>query len=151
MLCPKCNNEINNNRKCPYCGYDINMENDRDKVQTMSGREARNFDGITIEEENNFAQENTHSYRQSSYQNQQRNYQQRGSYYTNRNHSGVKVRYINLGGLGKSSSSNWLMRGLFALGGLAILGFIFFVALPALLTIVGVGIIAWIIFKIFKR
>jgi hypothetical protein len=38
-----------------------------------------------------------------------------------------------------------------AIGGIAIIGFFFFVALPALLTLLGVGVVAWLIFHFFKR
>lgn len=148
MFCPKCNVELDANSRCPHCGYTANMNDDQD-VQTMSNREARNYDGITIEEESNYRKETktTQQSQQSAY-----NYNKRpnSGYYRSRNSSGVKVRYINLGNLA-SSNMSWLTKGIIALGGIAVLAFFFFVALPVLLTLVGVGIVAWIIFRFFRR
>ena len=82
----------------------------------MSNREINNFDGITIEDENNYRKETT----QENQQQYQQSYNNR--YYRSPRSSGIKVRYINLGG---KSSSSWLTRGLMAIGGIAIIGFFF--------------------------
>lgn len=132
MRCTKCNHELDEYGICPNC-YNIQ------DVQTMSNREANHYDGVTIEDENNIHKE---QYQQNSHQ---QSYHQRRYYHSPRN--GFKVRYINLGG----NSTNWLTRGLIAIGGIAILGFFFFVALPVLLTVLGAGIVAWLIFRFFKR
>ena len=47
MLCPKCSSELNSDGRCPHCGYQ------QQDVQTMSDSEARNYHGVTVEEENN--------------------------------------------------------------------------------------------------
>lgn len=130
MRCPKCNHELDTNGNCPYCQ---NMQN----VRTMSSSEADNYSGVTIEDENNFRKENPYQYRQN-----QTNYRQ--SYRP----GGMKVRYIRLG---SSSGSGWLTKALIAVGGIAVLGFFFFVALPVILTVLGAGIVAWLIFRFFKR
>lgn len=130
MRCTRCNHELDNNGNCPYCQ---NMQN----VQTMTSSEASNYSGVTIEDENNFRKENSYQYRQN-----QTNYHQG---YRPR---GMKVRYIRLGG---NSSSSWLTKALIGIGGIAILGFFFFVALPVILTVLGAGIVAWLIFRFFKR
>lgn len=130
MRCPKCNHELDNNGNCPYCQ---SMQN----VQTMSSSEADNYSGVTIEDENNFRKENSYQYRQN-----QTNYRQ--SYRPGK----MKVRYIRLGG---NSGSGWLTKALIAVGGIAVLGFFFFVALPVILTVLGAGIVAWLIFQFFKR
>lgn len=132
MRCPKCNHELDNNGNCPYCQ---SMQN----VQTMSSSEANNYSGVTIEDENNFRKENSYQNRQN-----QTNTNYRQAYRPN----SMKVRYIRLGG---NSTSSWLTKGLIAIGGLAILGFFFFVALPVILTVLGAGIVAWLIFRFFKR
>mgnify|MGYP000099111625 CR=1 FL=1 len=51
MRCTKCNHELDEHGICPNC-YHIH------DVQTMSNREINNFDGITIEDENNLSQRN---------------------------------------------------------------------------------------------
>lgn len=135
MRCTKCNHELDEHGICPNCYHIYD-------VQTMSNREINNFDGITIEDENNYRKETT----QENQQQYQQSYNNR--YYRSPRSSGIKVRYINLGG---KSSSSWLTRGLMAIGGIAIIGFFFFVALPALLTLLGVGVVAWLIFHFFKR
>ncbi len=134
MLCPKCNIELDTNGKCPNCGYEQD-------AQVMSNREVNNYSGVTIEEENNVHKETASS------QTYNYNRNTNGGFYTSRN--GMNVRYVRLGG--SSRRSSWLTKGLFAIGGLAILGFFFFVALPVLLTLVGVGIVAWIIFKFLRK
>lgn len=131
MRCPNCNSELDANGNCPNCGAHQN-------VQTMTDREARNYSGVTIEEEGNYQKET--AYKDESNSSYHQTYQSPG---------GVKVRYVRLGG--RSSSSGWLTKGLFALGGVAVLGFFFFVALPVLLTVLGAGIVAWLIFKFFRR
>lgn len=130
MRCPKCNHELDTNGNCPYCQ---SMQN----VRTMSSSEADNYSGVTIEDENNFRKENPYQYRQN-----QTNYRQ--SYRP----GGMKVRYIRLG---SSSGSGWLTKALIAVGGIAVLGFFFFVALPVILTVLGAGVVAWLIFRFFKR
>ena len=50
MRCTKCNHELDEHGICPNC-YHIH------DVQTMSNREINNFDGITIEDENNYRKE----------------------------------------------------------------------------------------------
>lgn len=52
MRCTKCNHELDEHGICPNC-YHIH------DVQTMSNREINNFDGITIEDENNYRKETT--------------------------------------------------------------------------------------------
>ena len=138
MLCPKCNHELDKDGICPNC-YHVEV------VHTMSNREANNYNGITIEEENNQQKE---YYQEPSYN--YKNYQQRGPYGRHNGNchgNGIRFRYINL----NNNSSSWLTRSLIAVGGFAILGFFFFVALPVLLTILGAGIVAWFIFRFFKR
>ena len=133
MRCTKCNHELDEHGICPNC-YHIH------DVQTMSNREINNFDGITIEAKIIIAKNNSENQQQY-----QQSYNNR--YYRSPRSSGIKVRYINLGG---KSSSSWLTRGLMAIGGIAIIGFFFFVALPALLTLLGVGVVAWLIFHFFN-
>lgn len=130
MRCARCNHELDSNGNCPYC------QNIQD-VQTMTSSEARNYSGVTIEDENNFRKENSYQYRQN-----QSRYQQ------GYRPGGMKVRYVRLGG---SSSVSWLTKALIAVGGIAVLGFFFFVALPVILTVLGAGVVAWLIFRFFKR
>ena len=130
MRCARCNHELDSNGNCPHC------QNIQD-VQTMTSSEARNYSGVTIEDENNFRKENSYQYRQN-----QSRYQQ--GYRS----GGMKVRYVRLGG---SSSRSWLTKALIAVGGIAVLGFFFFVALPVILTVLGAGVVAWLIFRFFKR
>ena len=129
MRCTRCNHELDKDGNCPYCQ---NMQN----VQIMTSSEANNYSGVTIEDENNFRKENSYQYRQNQ-TNYHQNYRTRG----------MKVRYIHLGG----NSSSWLTKALIGIGGIAILGFFFFVALPVILTVLGAGIVAWLIFRFFKR
>lgn len=137
MRCPKCNHELDEHGICPNC-YHI------EDIQTMSKRETNTFDGITIEDSNNYRKETT---TQDQYEDTGYKYQNNTRYYRSPRSSGINVRYVKLGG----KSSSWLTRGLVALGAVAVLAFFFFVALPALLTILGAGLVAWIIFRIFRR
>lgn len=113
-----------------------------EKVETMSQNETHGFSGVTIEEENNSAKEQDTT-RNTSQQNPYTRYQ---NTYRPRNNSS-RVRYVRIGG----SNSNWLMKAVIGVGALAVLGFFFFVALPVLLTLVGAGIVAWLIFRFFRR
>lgn len=139
MRCPKCNYELDEHGICPNC-YHI------EDIQTMSKRETNTFDGITIEDTNNYRKESSAQEQSSqseySYQNNNNT-----RYYRTPRSNGIKVRYVNLSG----KSSSWLTRAFIALGGLAVVAFFFFVALPVLLTLVGAGLVAWIIFRFFRR
>ena len=136
MRCPKCNTELDQNGTCPACGY---QQSQNENVQAMSGREADSYSGITIEDEGNYKKEST--YRETQ---ENKTYRQ-----TYSRPGGVRVHYMRLGG--RSSNSGWLTKGLLALGGAAVLAFFFFIALPVLLTLLGAGIVAWIIFRFFRR
>lgn len=139
MRCPKCNHELDEHGICPNC-YHI------EDIHTMSKRETNTFDGITIEDTNNYRKEASAQEQstQSEYSYQNTN---NTRYYRAPRSNGIKVRYINLGG----KSSSWLTRAFIALGGLAVVAFFFFVALPVLLTLLGAGLVAWIIFRFFRR
>ena len=118
------------------------MDKEKDTVETMSQNETHGFSGVTIEEENNSTKEQDTN-RTNSQRNPYANYQ--NPYRARTNSS--RVRYVRISG----SSSNWLTKALIGVGALAVLGFFFFVALPVLLTLVGAGIVAWLIFRFFRR
>lgn len=117
--------------------------NEKNTVETMSQNETHGFSGVTIEEETNSTKETSNT-QNSSQRNPYQSYQ---NPYRTHNYGKSRVRYVRLGG----SNSNWLMKAIIGVGGLAILGFFFFVALPVLLTLVGAGIVAWLIFRFFRR
>lgn len=122
---------------------DNSHKDKNDNVETMTQNETHDFSGVTIEEENNSAKE-TNTTNNTSERNPYTHYQ--NAY--RRGANSTRVRYVKIG---SSSNSNWLMKAVVGVGALAVLGFFFFVALPVLLTLVGAGIVAWLIFRFFKR
>ncbi len=51
MRCPNCNQEVNNGGTCPYCETPLNQ------VKVLSPQERENFEGITIEQDDQHEQQ----------------------------------------------------------------------------------------------
>ncbi len=103
-------------------------ENDEDsKVRVMSDADHYNYTGETIDS-GDFSQ--THA--------GQSGYRPTGG------HFGVcRSGWRQLWDILTGSSGSWMMRLALIIGGIALISFLFFVALPIMLTIVGIGLVAW--------
>lgn len=107
------------------------MEQDESKVRVMSQRERNDYEGITIEE-GGYTQEADS--RQKRYG---RDFGQGFSIHT----FGWKDLLF--------GQKNMLQRALMAAGIAAVLAFLFFVALPVIIVMLGVGVAVWLVLQLF--
>lgn len=123
MKCPSCGYDVpDNEKKCQNCGQEFDTE-----VRPISRQEIENFEGITIDSDENGSEQA----RQSKTE-----YTSQGSY-TDNTRPRVYVKQFNSGSL----------LGTLLIGAL-ILAFVFFV-LPTIL-LIGLAVIAvWYIFRMF--
>lgn len=120
MKCPACGYDVTDNeKKCPNCGQEFNAD-----ARPISRQEIENFDGITIESDENKSEQHTRS----------------GYHHSRSEDSGTRPRvYV------KQFNSGLL--GTLLVGAL-IIAFIFFV-LPTIL-LIGLAIIAvWYVLRLF--
>ena len=103
------------------------MEQEEVKVRVMSREERNAYDGVTIEDGNS------------------NEYERPGSEFGYR---GVKIHAFNWQDL-LANRGNWWQKALMAVGIAAVLGFLFFVALPVILVLVGVGVAVWLVLRLF--
>lgn len=103
-------------------------ENDEDsKVRVMSDADHYNYTGETIDS-GDFSQTRSS---QSGYRPTGRNSGMRSSGWR-------RLWDVFIG-----SNGNWVMRLALIIGGIAIVSFLFFVALPIMVTLIGIGLVAW--------
>lgn len=103
------------------------MEQDEGRVRVMSRQERNDYDGVTIEEGGSTED----SRARSDYGRQ-----------------GVRIHVMNWQEL-LSGRGSWLQRGLMIAGIVAVLGFLFFVALPVIIVMLGVGVAIWLVMRLF--
>ncbi len=103
------------------------MEQEEGKVRVMSRQERNDYDGVTIEEGSN-----------SDYEQSKADFGYRG----------VRIHTLNWQDL-LVSRGNWWQRALMIAGVAAVLAFLFFVALPVILVLVGVGVAVWLVLRLF--
>ena len=103
------------------------MEQEEGKVRVMSRQERNDYDGVTIEEGSNSDDEQSK---------------------TDFGYRGGRIHTLNWQEL-LSSRGNWWQRALMIAGVAAVLGFLFFVALPVILVLVGVGVAVWLVLRLF--
>ena len=103
------------------------MEQEEGKVRVMSRQERNDYDGVTIEEGSN-----------SDYEQSKADFGYRG----------VRIHTLNWQDL-LASRGNWWQRALMIAGIAAVLAFLFFVALPVILVLVGVGVAVWLVLRLF--
>lgn len=103
------------------------MEQEEGKVRVMSRQERNDYDGVTIEEGSNSDDEQSK---------------------TDFGYRGVRIHTLNWQDL-LSRRGNWWQRALMIAGVAAVLGFLFFVALPVILVLVGVGVAVWLVLHLF--
>lgn len=115
MNCAKCGRPIEDGQRCPYC--------EEDNVRVMSRAEKDNYDGITIEADDN-----------PSYE---RERQQEGGTYQ---YGGQRI-YVRNISLGQTS---WLTRIVILLIGIGLC--IFF--LPIALAVISIAIVLWLLGRI---
>ena len=103
------------------------MEQEEGKVRVMSRQERNDYDGVTIEEGSNSDDE-----------------QSKADF----GYRGVRIHALNWQDF-LSSRGNWWQRALMIAGVAAVLAFLFFVALPVILVLVGVGVAVWLVLRLF--
>ena len=103
------------------------MEQEEGKVRVMSREERNAYDGVTIEADSNGDDE-----------------QSKADF----GYRGVRIHTLNWQNL-LSGRGNWWQRALMVAGVAAVLAFLFFVALPVILVLVGVGVAVWLVLRLF--
>ena len=103
------------------------MEQEEGRVRVMSRQERNDYDGVTIEEGGVSDDEQPKS---------------RFGY------RGVRIHTLDWQEL-LSGRGNWWQKALMAAGIAAVLAFLFFVALPVILVLVGVGVAVWLVLRLF--
>lgn len=130
MRCRNCGQEIGEAAQCGYCGYAARDAN----VREMSQSEKYGYQGMTIDETGSAGEEEHETF-----------YRSPGG------GSRIFVRGIQLGHSGtwmeKLLQNYWLSRLAIGLVVAAIATFLFFVALPIMLTVAGVGIVVWLMLR----
>lgn len=101
------------------------------KVRVMSQHEAEHYNGVTIEENPDNPKDERVD--ETSYRQQ------------NPFGSGSRIHIHTFPS--QTHGMSWLTKAALVVGGAAVLGFFFFVALPFLLIAVGVGVAAWLLFQ----
>ena len=109
------------------------MEQEESKVRVMSPDERNTYDGITIEEGGS---QDTGS---------RREYQR---YYDGDFRQGFKIQSLGWKDL-LFGRGNMLQRLVLLVGIGAVLAFLFFVALPVIIVMLGVGIAVWLVLHLF--
>ena len=107
------------------------MEQEESKVRVMSPDERNAYDGITIEESGNDQESRT---RQERYG---RDFGRGFQLHT----FGWKDLLF--------GQKNMLQRGLVIAGIAAVLAFLFFVAVPVIIVMLGVGVVVWLVLQLF--
>ncbi|MFV0636263.1 hypothetical protein [Mitsuokella sp.] len=102
------------------------------RVRVMSQDETENYRGVTIEENPDSGKEERA---------EETSYQQQNPFGT-----GSRI-HIHTFPSQSQHGMSWLTKAALIVGGAAVLGFFFFVALPFLLIAVGVGVAAWLLFQ----
>ena len=100
------------------------------RVRVMSQNEAENYRGVTIEENPDNPRDervDESSYRQQPFG------------------TGSRIHIHTFPS--QSHGMSWLTKAALIVGGAAVVGFFFFVALPFLLIALGVGVAAWLLFQ----
>lgn len=103
------------------------MEQEEGKVRVMSRQERNDYDGVTIEEGGSSDEEQPK---------------------TGFGYQGVRIHTLNWQDL-LASRGNWWQRALMIAGAAAVLAFLFFVALPVIFVLVGVGVAVWLVLRLF--
>lgn len=106
---------------------------DESHIRVMSQNERNDYDGVTIEEQTGEPEDRPTN--QKSYN------QQSGS---NFSHKGFSIQHFGLKDILWNKQS-WLMRLAIIAGVITVLSFMVFVALPIIITVVGVLAIIWLV------
>lgn len=103
------------------------------RVRVMSEDEARDYQGVTIEE----CKEDGEQRVEEPQDRYGRADDLRGS--------GIRIHTF-----GTTGSMSWLTKAALAVGGAAVVAFLVFVALPVLLAAAGIGVAAWLLLRFFR-
>lgn len=103
------------------------MEQDEGRVRVMSRHERNDYDGVTIDE----GGANESEQPKSDY-----------------GYRGMRMHTLNLQDF-ITGRNNWWQRALMIAGAAAVLAFLFFVALPVILVMLGVGVAVWLVLRLF--
>ena len=109
-------------------------ERENPTVREMSAEERNNYQGITIDEQHNDA-----SYGSTN----------RGQSYRYGYSSRPKLFHLNLSSL-FSGRYNFLMKIAMVVGAAAIAAFLFFVVLPSVALLIGVGVVIWFLLNLLR-
>lgn len=99
------------------------------RVRVMSEDEARDYQGVTIEE-----------HKDGSGQRVEDAQDRYGSA-----DGGIRIHTF-----GTANSMNWLTKAALVVGGAAVVAFLVFVALPVLLAAAGIGVASWLLLRFFR-
>ena len=103
------------------------------RVRVMSEDEARDYQGVTIEEHKDGSGQRVEDA------------QNRYGSADGLHGSGIRIHTF-----GTASSMNWLTKAALVVGGAAVVAFLVFVALPVLLAAAGIGVAAWLLLRFFR-
>lgn len=103
------------------------------RVRVMSEDEARDYQGVTIEERKEGGEQRVEEP------------QDRYGRADDLRGSGIRIHTF-----GTASSMNWLTKAALVVGGAAVVAFLVFVALPVLLAAAGIGVAAWLLLRFFR-
>ena len=120
MRCNRCGHELDENGSCSFC------ENRGSNVSVLSEEERYTYEGITIDESEDFEEQRAYSKRKDGIRN------------------GVYYRQFHLGG--QKGWLSWIIGGIAVL---SILACVFFFVMPLLLVLGGVIILSWFIYRLF--
>ena len=103
------------------------------RVRVMSEDEARDYQGVTIEEHKDGSGQRVEDA------------QDRYGSADGLHGSGIRIHTF-----GTASSMTWLTKAALVVGGAAVVAFLVFVALPVLLAAAGIGVAAWLLLRFFR-
>ena len=101
------------------------------RVRVMSEDEARDYQGVTIEEHKDGSGQRVEDA------------QDRYGSADGLHGSGIRT-------FGTANSMNWLTKAALVVGGAAVVAFLVFVALPVLLAAAGIGVASWLLLRFFR-
>lgn len=105
------------------------------RVRVMSEDEARDYQGVTIEERKDSGEQHV----EEPHDRYGRADDLRGS------SSGIRIHTFSTAG-----SMSWLTKAALVVGGAAVVAFLIFVAVPVLFVAAGIGVAAWLLLRFIR-
>ena len=116
-------------------------ENDQ-KVHVMSQDERNDYDGMTIDETTGQPGDKPQEQARPEFRYQRPHGQSRGSGFSIHTLGWKDLLFGNV---------SWMTRIALGLGFLAIMGFVVVIIVPTLLTVVGIGLLIWLVLQLFTH